>query len=110
MFTRKGSKQGSDLGGVHDDGGDEVEEDVVAVGADTRVAEGHFQLIHGLQEQPLALVLQVFKRGFLSQREGRGSATSERERKDPQSRKEEASQCYKEPGRSLVKMPAFGLS
>lgn len=47
----------TDLGGVHDDGGDKVEEDVVAVSAHIIVAEGYLQLIHGLQEKTLTLVL-----------------------------------------------------
>ena len=55
----------TDLGGVHDDSGDEVEEDVVAVGADGGVAEGHLQLVHGLQQQPLPFILQILERGLL---------------------------------------------
>lgn len=61
--TERGSR--TDLGGVHHHGGDKVEENVVAVGANAGVAGGHLQLIHGLQEQPLALVLQVLEGGFL---------------------------------------------
>lgn len=57
--------QETHLGGVHDDCGDEVEEDVVAVGANNSVAEGHLQLIHRLQEQPLALILQVLEGSLL---------------------------------------------
>lgn len=38
---------------------------MVAVGADAGVVEGHLQLIHRLQEQPLALVLQVLEGGLL---------------------------------------------
>lgn len=38
----------TDFRGVHNDGGYEVKEDVVAVCADTGVTEGHLQLIHGL--------------------------------------------------------------
>lgn len=53
------------LGRVHDNGGDKVEEDVVAVGANAGVVEGHLQLIHRLQEQALTLVLQVLKGGLL---------------------------------------------
>lgn len=55
----------TDFRGVHNDSGDEVKEDVVAVGADTGVAEGHLQLIHGLQKKTFSLILQVFKGGFL---------------------------------------------
>lgn len=55
----------TDFRGVHDDSGDKVEEDVVAVCADTGVAEGHLQLIHGLQKKTLSLILKVFKGGFL---------------------------------------------
>ena len=56
---------GADLGGVHDDGGDEVEEDVVAVGPDGGVVEGHLQLVHGLQQQTLRLVVEVLEGGLL---------------------------------------------
>lgn len=55
----------TDFRGVHNDSGDEVEEDVVAVRADTGVTEGHLQLIHGLQQKTLAFILKVFKGGFL---------------------------------------------
>jgi len=55
----------TDFRGVHDDRGDKVEEDVVAVCAARSVTEGHLQLIHGLQQETLALVLKVFKGGFL---------------------------------------------
>lgn len=56
----------SDLNGIHDDGGDEVKEDVVAVGACVCVAEGHLQLVHGLQEQTLTFVLKVLERCLLN--------------------------------------------
>ena len=55
----------TDFRGVHDDSGDKVEEDVVAVCADTGVAESHLQLIHGLQKKTLSFILKVFKGGFL---------------------------------------------
>ena len=55
----------TDFRGIHNDCGDEVEEDVVAVCADTGVTEGHLQLIHGLQQKTLSLILKVFKGGFL---------------------------------------------
>ncbi|TNN56680.1 hypothetical protein EYF80_033107 [Liparis tanakae] len=51
----------TDFRRVHDDRGDEVEEDVVAVGAARRVAEGHLQLIHGLQQETLALILKPLR-------------------------------------------------
>lgn len=38
---------------------------MVAVGAHAGVVERHLQLVHGLQEQPLTLVLQVLEGGFL---------------------------------------------
>lgn len=38
---------------------------MVAVGADSGVVEGNFQLIHCLQEQPLTLVLQVLEGSLL---------------------------------------------
>ena len=61
-LSKRGHSQGPYLGGVHDDGGHEVEEDVVAVGAvHGGVAEGHLQLVHGLQQEALSLVLQVLK-------------------------------------------------
>lgn len=53
------------LGWVHDDSGHKVEEDVVAVSAHNGVVEGHLQLIHGLQQHPLALVLQVLEGSLL---------------------------------------------
>lgn len=55
----------TDFRGVHNDGWDKVKEDVVAVCADTGVAEGHLQLIHGLQKKSFSLILKVFKGGFL---------------------------------------------
>ena len=61
------------LGGVHDDSGHEVEEDVVAVGAHTGVVERHLQLVHGLQEQPLTLILQVLEGGLLPKVRGKRS-------------------------------------
>ena len=62
--------QGPYLGGVHDDGGHEVEEDVVAVGAVDGVAGGHLQLVHGLQQEALSLVLQVLKGRLLVEERG----------------------------------------
>ena len=59
----------ADLGWVHDDGGDEVEEDVVAVGPDRGVVERHLQLVHGLEEQPLGLVVEVLERRLLRRRD-----------------------------------------
>ena len=59
------SYRGTYLRWVHDDCRDKVEEDVVAVGAHAGVTECHLQLVHGLQEQPLALVLEVLEGGFL---------------------------------------------
>lgn len=55
----------TDFGRIHDDSRNKVEEDVVAVGADTCVAEGHLQFIHGLQEESFSLILKVLKGGFL---------------------------------------------
>lgn len=55
----------TDFRGVHDDSGDEVEEDMVAVCADAGVTEGHLQLIHGLQQETFSFILKVFKGGFL---------------------------------------------
>lgn len=55
----------TDFRRVHDDSWHEVEEDVVAVCADTCVAKGHLQLIHGLQEKTFSLILKVLKGGFL---------------------------------------------
>lgn len=55
----------TDFRRVHNDSWHKVEEDMVAVCADTCVAEGHLQLIHGLQEKTLSLILKVFKGGFL---------------------------------------------
>lgn len=55
----------TDFRWVHNDSGDEVKEDVVAVCADTGVTEGHLQLIHGLQKKTFSLILKVFKGGFL---------------------------------------------
>lgn len=57
--------QRQDLKRVHDDGGHEVQEDVVAVCTHGSVVERHFQLIHGFQEQTLTLVLQVLEGSFL---------------------------------------------
>ncbi len=57
--------QDTDFRGVHNDSGDEVKEDVVAVCADIRVTKGHLQLIHGLQQKTFSFVLKVFKGGFL---------------------------------------------
>ena len=58
---------------------------MVAVGAHAGVIECHLQLVHGLQEQPLALVLEVLEGGFLSKWEGatakaRGAGLRVRER------------------------------
>lgn len=47
----------TDFGGVHNDGGYKVEEDVVAVCADSGVAESHLQLIHSFQQKSLSLIL-----------------------------------------------------
>lgn len=55
----------TDFRRVHNDSGDKVEKDVVAVCADTGVTEGYLQLIHGLQKKTFALILKVFKWGFL---------------------------------------------
>lgn len=55
----------TDFRRVHNDSGDKVEEDVVAVCADAGVTEGYLQLIHGLQKKTFALILKVFKWGFL---------------------------------------------
>lgn len=65
--TKKNKRKGlnTDFRGVHNNGWDKVKEDVVAVCADTGVAEGHLQLIHGLQEKSFSLILKVFKGGFL---------------------------------------------
>ena len=38
---------------------------MVAVGAHAGVIERHLQLVQGLQEQPLTLILQVLEGGFL---------------------------------------------
>lgn len=38
---------------------------MIAVCAHCGVVEGHFQLIHGLQQQTFCLVVQVLKRRFL---------------------------------------------
>ena len=43
---------------------------MVAVRAHAGVVERHLQLVHGLQEQSLALVLEVLEGGFLSKRDG----------------------------------------
>lgn len=53
------------LGWIHDDGGDKVEEDVIAVGPHGRVVERHLQLVHSFQQQALCFIVQVFKRCFL---------------------------------------------
>lgn len=53
------------LGRIHDDSGDKVQEDVIAVGPHGRVVERHLQLVHGFQQQTLGFVVQVFKRCFL---------------------------------------------
>lgn len=55
----------TDFRRVHNDCWHKVEEDVVAVCADTCVAEGHFQLIHGLQKKTFSLILKILKGGFL---------------------------------------------
>lgn len=55
----------TDFRRVHNDSWHKVEEDVVAVCADTCVAEGHLQLIHGLQKKTFSLILKVLKGGFL---------------------------------------------
>lgn len=68
IYSSKGFD--TDFRGVHNDSGDEVKEDVVAVSADTGVTEGHLQLIHGLQKKTFSLVLKVFKGGFLVVHEG----------------------------------------
>lgn len=52
---------------VHDDCGDKIEEDVVAVSSYGRVVERHLQLVHGLQQQTLCLVVKVFKGGLLAE-------------------------------------------
>lgn len=51
---------------------------MVAVSAHAGVVERHLQLIHGLQEQPLTLVLQVLEGGFLPK--VRGAAAEARGR------------------------------
>lgn len=61
----KSEKLNTDFGRVHNDSWHKVEEDVVAVCADTCVAEGHLQLIHGLQKKTFSLILKVLKGGFL---------------------------------------------
>lgn len=61
-----GGSLNTDFGRIHDDGRNKVKEDVVAVCADTCVAEGHLQFIHGLQEESFSLILKVFKGGFLA--------------------------------------------
>lgn len=58
---------------------------MVAVGAHAGVVERHLQLVHGLQEQSLALILEVLEGCFLSKREGaaakvRGAGLRESER------------------------------
>lgn len=58
---------------------------MVAVRAHAGVVERHLQLVHGLQEQSLALVLEVLEGGFLSKRDGaaakgRGAGLRESER------------------------------
>lgn len=67
-------KMGSDVNGqlcasylrrVHDYGGNEIEEDVIAVCAHCGVIKGHLQLIHGLKQQTFCLIMQVFKRCLL---------------------------------------------
>lgn len=55
----------TDFRRVHNDSWHKVEEDVVAVRAHARVAEGHLQLIHGFQEKTFSLILKVLKGGFL---------------------------------------------
>lgn len=67
-------KTGSDvnvsyLRGVHDDGGNEIKEDVIAVCAHCGVIKGHLQLIHGLKQQTFCLIMQVFKRCLLYSRD-----------------------------------------
>lgn len=57
--------KGTDFGRIHDDSRNKVKEDVVAVCADTCVAEGHLQLVHGLQEESFSFILKVLKGGFL---------------------------------------------
>lgn len=58
----------TDFRRVHNDRWHKVEEDVVAVCADTCVAEGHLQLIHGLQKKTFSLILKILKGGFLAAR------------------------------------------
>lgn len=53
------------LGWIHDDSGDKIQEDVIAVGPHSCVVECHLKLVHGFQQQTLGLVVQVFKRCFL---------------------------------------------
>lgn len=55
----------TDFGRVHNDSWHKVEEDVVAVCADSCVAEGHLQLIHSLQKKTFSLILKILKGGFL---------------------------------------------
>lgn len=50
---------------------------MVAVGAHVGVVESHLQLVHGLQEQTLTLVLQVLKGGFLPNLGGGGQSVKE---------------------------------
>ena len=51
--------------GIHGDGGDKVEEDVVALGLlGHGVSVRHLQLIEGLEQEPLALVLEVLEGGL----------------------------------------------
>lgn len=55
----------TDFRRVHNDSWHKVQENVVAICADTCVAESHLQLIHGLQKKTFSLILKVLKRGFL---------------------------------------------
>lgn len=83
---REAGHRETHLGGIHDDLRDEVEEDVVAVGADGGVAGSHLQLIHRLQEQPFALVLQVLEGSLLQRTERlRGSRSNPCTRNAPAS-------------------------
>lgn len=56
---------------VHDDCWDKIEEDMVAVSSYSCVVESHLQLIHGLQQQTLCLIVKVFERGLLSKEQKR---------------------------------------
>lgn len=64
-MSESAQEEGSYLGGVHDDRGHKVEEDVVTVRADRGVVEGYLQLVHGLQQEALCLVVKVLERSLL---------------------------------------------